>query len=169
MDAFGFEDVHDGCRDVLVLALDQAGAHFDDGDLAAEPPEHLAEFQTDIAAADDDQVAREEIDIHHGGIGEVTDLVEPRHLGNDRARAHIDEDAFGGETPSPTATSRAETKRAAPLIDGAVRQALQPGLDAGAVLLHDGVFARFDAPHVDRHGPPSVTPNSAARRAMRAA
>ena len=46
---------------VLVLVLQQPCAVLDDGDLAAEPAEHLPEFQSDVAAADDDQVLRERV------------------------------------------------------------------------------------------------------------
>ena len=57
------------------------GATLDDRHLAAEAAEDLRELQTDVAAADDDQVRRHEIDLQHAAVGEIGDLVEARDLG----------------------------------------------------------------------------------------
>ena len=51
-DALALEDARDRRRDLLVLTRDEAGTHLDDGDLAAEPPVHLGELETDVAPAD---------------------------------------------------------------------------------------------------------------------
>ena len=50
---------------------DDARRHLDDGDAAAEAPVHLREFESDVAAADDDQVLRQEIDVHHAGARQI--------------------------------------------------------------------------------------------------
>ena len=78
--------------DVLVLALDQARAVFDNGDFAAEAAEHLSELQPDIAAPDDHEMTRQKIDLHHRRVGEVRHLVEARDGGIAARAAHVDED-----------------------------------------------------------------------------
>ena len=66
LDAFILQNFKNGLGNVLVLARDQSVAAMDDGDLAAETAIDLREFQTDIAAADYDQVVRQEVDLHDG-------------------------------------------------------------------------------------------------------
>ena len=83
VDALGLEDLADRRGDVLVFALDQAIAHLDDGDLAAEAAEHLPELEPDVAAADDDEVLGDEVDVHHRAVGEERHLVDAGHVGND--------------------------------------------------------------------------------------
>ena len=103
VDAFALEDLEDRRRHVLVLAANQPIAHLDDGDLAAEAPEHLAELEADVAAADDDEMLGDEVDVHHRAVGEERHVVEPGHGGNERAAADVDEDALGGEPVGPDA------------------------------------------------------------------
>ena len=76
VDAFVFENFFDGGGDVFVLVGDEVRLHFDDGDLAAEAAVHLAELDADVAAADDDEMLGNEVDLEHGGVGEVIDLVD---------------------------------------------------------------------------------------------
>ena len=92
VDAFGFQDVGDGRGGVLVLARDQPRGHLDHRHLAAEAAEDLRELQADVAAADDDQVRRDEIDVQHRAVGEIGDLVQPGDVGHEGAAADIDED-----------------------------------------------------------------------------
>src|ERR1700731_611087 len=63
-DAVVAQDRCDLIGDVLVLVRQQARGVLDDGDLAAEPAEHLPEFQSDVAAADDDQVLWKLVQLH---------------------------------------------------------------------------------------------------------
>ncbi len=64
-------------RDVAVFAVEQARAALNDGHAAAEPPHGLGEFQTDVAAAENDQVFRQAFKIqgfdvrHRLGGGEA--------------------------------------------------------------------------------------------------
>jgi hypothetical protein len=89
---FVAEDLADGFGHVLVLAADQARAHLDHRHLRPEAAIHLREFQTDIAAADDDQVLRHRLEFEDGGVGEVIDRVHAGDPGHVRATADIDED-----------------------------------------------------------------------------
>ena len=75
-DALGFQDLPYRLRDVLVLPRDQPGRHFDDGDAAAEAPVHLCELEADVAAADDDQMLGQEIDVHHAAVRQIVDIAE---------------------------------------------------------------------------------------------
>src|SRR5436305_712670 len=60
VNAFAFENVFHRGGDVLVFATDQTRPHFDDRDLTAKAPIHLAELKAYVAAAHDDQMARKE-------------------------------------------------------------------------------------------------------------
>ena len=88
---FALQNIRDRFGYILVLAGNQAGGHFDDRDLAAEPAIDLCEFEPNIAAADHDQVPRQDIELENRAIGEIVDLVEPRHVRNESASADIDE------------------------------------------------------------------------------
>ena len=56
LDALALDDVFDRRRHVLVLMANQPRRHFDDRYLAAKAAVHLAEFEVDIAAADNDEM-----------------------------------------------------------------------------------------------------------------
>src|SRR6516165_7435937 len=58
LDAFALDDVLDRRRHVLVLMANEPRRHFDDRYPAAKTAVHLAEFEADIAAADNDEMLR---------------------------------------------------------------------------------------------------------------
>src|SRR5262249_45727833 len=64
--SFHLQNVMNGFRNILVFPSDQTRSHFDDRDLAAEPAIHLGELEANVAAAKNDEMIRQEIDIHHG-------------------------------------------------------------------------------------------------------
>src|ERR1700722_8232875 len=66
LDAFRFEDLENSGGDAFIFAMNEARPHFDDGDLAAEAPVHLAEFEADVAATHDHQMLREKVHGHNG-------------------------------------------------------------------------------------------------------
>ena len=45
--------------------MKRARSHLDNRDFAPEAAIHLTEFQSDITSADDDEMLRQEVDIHH--------------------------------------------------------------------------------------------------------
>jgi hypothetical protein len=96
-DAFAFEHRLDRRRDFRILARDDARRHLDHGDAAAEAPVHLRELEADVAAADDDQVLRQKIDVHHPGAREKRHFSDAFPLGYRRTAARIDEDFRGFE------------------------------------------------------------------------
>src|SRR5690242_10846633 len=112
--------------------LNEARSFFYDGDLAAEAPVHLAEFEADVAAADDEQVRRQEIHVHHAAVGEVRDLVEAGHVGDDGPSADIDVDARGGENLVVYGNFIRGFEARLALMYSAVVEAPDPLFDAGA-------------------------------------
>ncbi len=108
-------------RHIFVLARDQPRRHLDDGDLAAEAAVHLPELEADVAAADDDQVLGQEVDLHHGAVGRSTARSSsPGSRRHERPSADVDEDPVrrrGSSSPTRTFARRLEAGVA--LIDGA--------------------------------------------------
>ena len=84
------------CRDLGVLARDEVCAVLNDRDLRTKIRVVRSELKPDIAAADNDETARERIELHHGlariAAGALRDA---RNIGHDRHGAGIDEDACG--------------------------------------------------------------------------
>src|SRR5215469_18643260 len=89
---FVLEDRPDSDRDFLVFPADESRRHLDNGHAAAEPPVHLRELQSDIAASDDDQMLGQEIDVHHAAVGKEGDFGEAGHVWHARPAANVDED-----------------------------------------------------------------------------
>src|SRR5262249_32343063 len=79
LDALALDDVFDRRRHVLVLMANEPRRHFDDRYPAVKATVHLAEFQADIAAADNDQMPRQKIDVHHQRIRKVGHFVYAGH------------------------------------------------------------------------------------------
>ena len=132
--------------------MDEPLRHLDDGDFAAETSEHLPEFETDVAAADDDQVPGNEVELHHRAVGEVLDLLEARQPRHGGAAADVDEDPLRRE-PVCIETHRVPRLEAGVgAIDRAPLHGLQPGLDADPRLTRDRVLAGLHTLHVDGCG-----------------
>ncbi len=68
-----------------------------DSDFGAEAAIHLRELQANVAATDHDEMLRQKVDAHHGGVVEIGDLVEAFNRRDDGAAADVDEDLAGGE------------------------------------------------------------------------
>src|SRR5438046_2739359 len=98
MNTLGLQDFTNRGRNVFVLTCNQPRSDLDDGHFAAKTPKHLSEFDADITAAQDDQVARQKVDIHHGTIGEKRNVLQTRYEGPDCAAAHVDENAWGSQS-----------------------------------------------------------------------
>ena len=153
-DAFALEDGADFRGDVLVLTRQQLVEFLDHRHLRTEAPVHLRELQADVAAADDHQVLGHPVNIHHGGIGEVRNVLHAGNIGHHRPAADVDEDFVS--------LQGALARIASDYIDGArpgetrlapqqrdVLHAGNPGRKAVARLPDDAVLARLDGPHVD--------------------
>ena len=96
-DALFFEKALDGRGDVFVLARDEAGVLFDDGDLAAEAAEYLPEFEPDVASADDYEMAGSVSSSRIPTLVMQGNLFDPGKVGHDCAAADVEEDLIGRE------------------------------------------------------------------------
>ena len=135
VDAFRFQNLLDGCGDVFVLVRDQARAFLDDGDFAAEAAEHLPELQADVAAADDHQVARQDVELDHGAVGEIGDgRATPGMSGTMARPPTLMKICSAVRRSSPTRISCGRFEAGVAFEDGAVLHAVQPAFEAGARL-----------------------------------
>jgi hypothetical protein len=149
--ALALEDVLNGRRDIFVFTLDQVRALLDNGDFAPESPVHLREFQADVAATYDDKMARKEIDIHHGAVGEVSDLVETMHLRHPRTPAYVDEYSLCLQPLRADAHFPGGLEGGVALIHCAVFQPPQHGFDRNSRIPRHFVLPGFNAFHIDAH------------------
>src|SRR5215471_18228860 len=92
LDALALDDVFDRRRHVLVLVANEPRRHFDDRHPAAKAAVHLAKFEADIAAADNDEMARQKIDVHNRRIRQIGHFVYAGHRRHQRPPADIDKD-----------------------------------------------------------------------------
>ncbi|KAK0330873.1 hypothetical protein LTR94_031117, partial [Friedmanniomyces endolithicus] len=81
----------DSLGHVRVFASDQARTFFDDRHLGAEAAIHLGELQTDVAAADHDEMPGDRVQLKDAGVIEQDDVIRPRNVGPGRSPADIDE------------------------------------------------------------------------------
>src|SRR5207244_10665133 len=65
LDTFAFENCFDVFGNVFVFTFDQSRPSLHNVDLTAEAAIHLSKLQPHIAAADDDQVLRQKVHVHH--------------------------------------------------------------------------------------------------------
>ncbi len=70
--------------DVGVLAREDLVAAVNDGNAAAEPGEHLAKLEADIAAAENQEMLGDSVEFHDGGVGEIAGRVEAANRGESR-------------------------------------------------------------------------------------
>ena len=154
-DALGQQDAPDRLGHVLVLAGDEPRHPLDHGHARAEAPVHLRELEADVAAADDHQVRRHPVEGEHGAVGQIRHRADPRQVGHRGASADVDEHPRRVQelVADPDAVFALEPGVAP--HERAARQASQPLLEAPARVRGDGVGARLDPGHVDRHRRPS--------------
>jgi hypothetical protein len=143
-------------RHVRILPYEKSRPELDDRDAAAEPPQRLGEFQTDIAPAEDDEVAGQAFkvqgfDVRHRPSG------KSGHIGDTGAGADVDEDALAPQQPCAAGVQRHPYRfrfREPRLAHYQLRAA---GLEPGEVqldhLIDHVAFATGDAGHIDAHRP----------------
>src|SRR5580704_3842993 len=144
VDAFLLQDVLDSGRNILILMLSQVRRSLDNGDFTPKPAVHLREFQADIAAAYDDQVARKEVDIHDGAVVKVWDSFDTGHLRQHCATAYVDEYPIRREPLRASAHLLRGLEATVALVHGAVCHTSQPALYTGSRLPRNRVPPRFD-------------------------
>ena len=122
----------------MVFTIDEAGAFLDDGDLAAESAKHLTELETDVTAADDDEMRRRGVQRQHRAVGEIRHLVQALERRSRGTSADVDEDSF-----SPQSTGSDEH-----LVRGG--ESCVSGEDRAPVECPKAVFESIPRPAGDR-------------------
>ena len=148
---FGLQDFAHGFGNIFVFASNQTRPHFYNRDFAAEAAIHLGKFQPNITSADNDQMLRQEVDIHHGGVCEKRDILNPRHLGNKGSSTDVDINLVGLQNFIVDHHSVRRLKAGVALNDRAVLQSSQPLLYALVRPPGHCILARFDAFHINAH------------------
>ena len=95
LDVFVSQDLRDRRRDIFIFARDEMRREFDHGYLAAETAINLRKLKPDIAAAENDQVRREEIHVHDRAVGEIVDLIKTWNRRRQCSSSDIDEYSLG--------------------------------------------------------------------------
>ena len=85
------EEPLDRLGDVRVLAMDQRAVPLDDGHAAAEAAERLRQLEADVAAAQDDQVSREVVQLQGLDVGQRARLREAGGVVDPGARPGVDD------------------------------------------------------------------------------
>jgi hypothetical protein len=91
MDAFLVEDVQERRGNILVLPRNQARALLHHRHLAAEAAHHLREFEADITAADDHEVAGQGVEGQQRTVGQRAHVLDAGHVGYESAASDIQE------------------------------------------------------------------------------
>src|SRR5215469_17873110 len=92
LNALRCEDLVDDAGRVLILMHSEPGVLFHHGDFRTEPAEHLRKLKSHISAADDDEMARELLQLENAAAGEEWHGIDTGHLRNQRAGADIEKD-----------------------------------------------------------------------------
>ena len=124
--------------------------------------------RADIAAADNDEMARQKIDVHHRRIRQVGYFVYAGHWRHQRPPADIDKDPSSAQ---PLAADFHRLRRREPgmaAVERDVRGVFQGRGEPVSRRCYNRILTRFNPPHVDADITPITTPYSAARRAVRA-
>ena len=87
---FCFQNRLNGRRHGFIFTRNQSWPGLDDRHAAAKATVGLCKLQADIAAANNDQMLRQKIDVHHAGIGEVVHPTQARNIRHRSTSADID-------------------------------------------------------------------------------
>jgi hypothetical protein len=149
---------------VGIFAAGKLRSGLDDRHLAAEAAIGLRQLQADIAAAEDDQMAGQSVELERLDIGERCRTGEAWDVGDRRVRPEIEHHAVAGQQP-PAAVVQAhfdglrpdEPARAHDQFGAARPVTVEMHLDQAVDHL---AFVRQHSPHVDggsaRHAPEAI-------------
>ena len=149
MHALELDDVLDRGRHVLVLVVDEPRRHLDDRHLAAEAAVHLPEFEADIAPADNDEMVRQKIDVHHRRIRQVWRFLDAGHRRRRRPAADVDKNPGSAEPLAGDFHGLRRHEASVAAIERDVRGVFEGRGQPVSRRRHDRVRARFDPPHID--------------------
>src|SRR5262249_12770560 len=143
------EDFPYGGGDVGIFAWNQARGMFEYGDPAAETAEQLRELEADITAADDDEMLRQKVDVHHRRGGPIPGPIDAGDRRNKGAASHIEKDFFGRENRVACLYFPIREKTGVRVEDSAIRCIAQPLLHSRSGFTGDLILAGFHFLHVD--------------------
>src|SRR5215471_14790668 len=98
VDALVAEEFEEGFADIRVFAGGELRSSLDEGDLAAKSPHGLTEFECDVTAAQDDDVAGNAVELESLDMGHRPGSGQPRNVGNRGPAAHIQKDTVSLQT-----------------------------------------------------------------------
>ena len=159
------DDVLDRGGNIFVFARNQPRVSLQDGDFAAEAAVHLPKLQADVAAADDDEMLGQKIDLHHRGVCEIADLIETRHGRNDGTAADVDEDLIGSEAVLADCDHMRRLETRLPFVHIDIWFVAQPAFRRLPAMASGSRLCAPSLSSCRRQPAPVLTPNSAARRA----
>src|SRR5262249_36808128 len=120
----------------------------DHRDITSESAIDLREFEPDIAPAENDEVGRQKIHLHHRAVGQVRDLVESADRRHDRPAAHVDKNLIRREDLPVDLYLLGADEATVALENGTTFEPLQRSLDAFPRRERNGVLTRFDRLHI---------------------
>ena len=100
------EEALDRLGHVRVFAVDQRAVPFDDGHAAAETAEGLRQLEAHVAAAQDDQVFREVVQVQGLDVSQRARLREAGGVIDPGTRPGVDDDGLAAERPRPARVER---------------------------------------------------------------
>ena len=98
LNAILLKNFEDRFRNVGIFASKQLASPLDNGDAASKAPEELSKLQSDVAAAEDQQVFGDGVEFHDGYVVESRNIVQAMQRRTSGAESGIDENIFGGES-----------------------------------------------------------------------
>src|SRR3989441_8996922 len=84
-----------------VLSAEKLRPVLDDRHAASEATVRLAEFETDIAASEHDQVGRDVVELQRFDVGKRARGLKSRNIGDRRVCADVEEDLVGCQHARP--------------------------------------------------------------------
>src|SRR5262245_65874952 len=103
VDAFVTENPLHLLRDVGILTTHELRPTLDDRDAAPEATVRLAQFETDVAAAEHDQMRRYVVELESLDIGERLGSLEAKHARGRRLRSDVEEHLVAHQYARPAA------------------------------------------------------------------
>ena len=148
---FGFQNTLHGARSRAIFSAYQARAQLHDADPAAKAPVDLRELQAYVAAADDQQMFGQNVQIHDARIGQVINVGKSIHGGHAGPPADVDEKLLGLQQLAIHPHRMAALKAGVPLDHFKIGCGFQPLRQALHRLLYHRVLTGLNPHHVDRN------------------
>src|ERR1700760_1291815 len=148
-DTFGFENLLNRSRYIVVLSRDQPWRPLHDGHRGTEAAVHLRKLKADIAAADHDQMAWQRVELENRRVGQCGNTIDSGQFRNERAAAYIDEDVLRGDPITAHLHLARRDKARVAMVNRATLHPLKPGFDAPSCSRRDHVLAPLHGLHVN--------------------